>query len=210
MNEAQFLILGIPMKDWFTILAILAAPWIALWIQAKLDDRKEAKKRRLDIFKTLMATRATPLSQTHIKALNMIDIEFYENKKYRSVRKTWRAYLHVRIKHTVNNDAEMIQFNKDCEETLTNLLVAMGESLGYDFDETHIRESIYKPQSLVTEENYQAFIKSKLVELFSGKTPLPMDVKSFSAPLPDPSVAEEWQKLRTLAIQFLERKTSEN
>jgi hypothetical protein len=74
--------MDVPLKDWLAIIAIISA----LWIQSKLDERKETRKRRLDIFKTLMATRASVLSQDHIKALNMIDIEFYGDKKYKKVR----------------------------------------------------------------------------------------------------------------------------
>src|SRR5580658_5960826 len=122
-----------------------------------------------------MATRASVLSQDHIKALNMIDIEFYGDKKYRKVREAWRAYLHASIQSPANTEVEQIQFNKDCEATLTELLVARGEALGYDFDSTHIRQSVYKPQGHVTEENYQMFMRTQLVKLFSGDFSLPMD-----------------------------------
>lgn len=98
VKDILLIIIGVPLKDWLTIVAILIAPLAALWIQGKLDERKEARKRRLDIFKTLMATRASVLSQEHIRALNMIDTEFYGKKKYRGVIKAWRAYLDVRKK----------------------------------------------------------------------------------------------------------------
>lgn len=133
-NSMVQVLLDVPLKDWLTIIAIISAPVSALWIQSKLDERKEARKRRLDIFKTLMATRASVLSQDHIKALNMIDIEFYGDKKYKKVREAWRSYLHTRTQYQATTEAEQIQFNKDCEGTLTELLVAMGETLGYDFD----------------------------------------------------------------------------
>jgi hypothetical protein len=195
---------GVGLNNWLTIIAILAAPWVALFIQAKLDDKKEVKSRRLSIYKILMATRATPLSQEHVKALNMIDLEFYgKSKKYQAVKSAWRAYLHVRIRHSVTTEAEMLQFNKDCDETLTTLLVVMGNALGYDFDETHIKESLYKPGGHVTEENYQSFMRAKLVDLFSEKFSLPMAVK---IPLEE---AQEQKKLRDLAILFFEKKLSE-
>lgn len=199
----DIILIGVPLKDWLTIVAILIAPLTALWIQGYLDDRKEANNRRLDIFKTLMATRASVLSPEHIKALNMIDTEFYGKKKYREVIKAWRAYLHARTKSQVNTEVEMIQFGKNCEDTLTDLLVAMGEVLGYDFDETHIKQSIYKPQGHVTEENYQMFMRTQLVRLFSGDISLPMDVKSLPI---TPDELQEQKKLRDLLIKYLERK----
>lgn len=205
-NSVLKVLIDVPLKDWLTIIAIISAPISALWIQSKLDERKETRKRRLDIFKTLMATRASVLSQEHIKALNMIDIEFYGDKKYRRVREMWRAYLHIRIQSPATTEVEQIQFNKDCEATLTELLVAMGEALEYDFDSTHIRQIVYKPQGHVTEENYQMFMRAQLVKLFSGELSLPMDVKSLPI---SGDEAQEQKKLRDLAIKYLEKKLSE-
>lgn len=204
-NNIVQVLIDVPLKDWLTIIAIISAPISALWIQSKLDERKETRKRRLEIFKTLMATRASVLSQDHIKALNMIDIEFYGDKRYKKVREAWRAYLHARTQSPATTEVEQIQFNKDCEATLTELLVAMGEALGYDFDSTHIRQSIYKPQGHVTEENYQMFMRAQLVKLFSGEISLPMDVKSLPVSLEE---AQEQKELRDLAIKFLKEKLS--
>lgn len=82
----------------------------------------------------------------------------------------------------------------------------MGEALGYDFDSTHIRQSVYKPQGHVTEENYQMFMRTQLVKLFSGELSLPMDVKSLPISVDE---AQEQKKLRDLLIKFLETKLSE-
>lgn len=89
-----------------------------------------------------MATRASVLSQEHIKALNMIDIEFYGDKKYSRVREMWREYLYARIQSPATTEAEQIQFNKDYEATLTKLLVAMGEALEYGFD-LHTSDKVF-------------------------------------------------------------------
>jgi hypothetical protein len=114
--------------------------------------------------------------------------------------------LHARTQSPATTEVEQIQFNKDCEATLTELLVAMGEALGYDFDSTHIRQSIYKPQGHVTEENYQMFMRTQLVKLFTGEISLPMDVKSLPISVDE---ANEQKKLRNLAMKFLEKKLSE-
>ncbi len=194
-NIAQILI-NVSLKDWLTIAAILTAPVSALWIQSKLDERKETRKRRLDIFKTLMATRAAVMSQDHIKALNMIDIEFYRGKKYKKVKEAWCEYSQARTQDTATTDAEQIEFNMDCEDTLTELLIVMGKALGYDFDPTHIMQSIYKPQGHVTDEEYQMFIKTQLMKLFTGDFSLPVSVDE----------VQEHKRLRKLAIKYLEGK----
>ena len=76
-----------------TIVAILVAPFLAVQASEKLSENKEIKKRKLDIFRDLMATRATGLSPKHVEALNKIDVEFYgKDKKSKDVIVAWKEY----------------------------------------------------------------------------------------------------------------------
>ena len=74
--------------------AVFIGPIVAVRLTRYLDNKKEARERRLWIFKTLMATRATTLSPHHIEALNRIDLEF-DGKSLgdREVIDAWKAYL---------------------------------------------------------------------------------------------------------------------
>ncbi len=67
--------------EWLTIIAIAIGPFLGICVHGKLEDRKRTYERKLDIFKTLMATRATPLARVHVEALNRIDIEFTGRKE---------------------------------------------------------------------------------------------------------------------------------
>ena len=58
------------------IWAVYAAPQKALETQWKLQLRDTAQKRRLDVFRTLMATRGNILHYRHVEALNLIDVDF--------------------------------------------------------------------------------------------------------------------------------------
>jgi hypothetical protein len=60
-----------------TVIAVVMGPILALYIQNKLNIRREKRDRRLHVFRNLMATRATRVSMDHVIALNMIDVEFY-------------------------------------------------------------------------------------------------------------------------------------
>ena len=66
--------------EWLTIFAIAVGPFLGIWANGKLEDRKNTNQGKLDIFKTLMATRATPLARDHVESLNRIDIEFTGRK----------------------------------------------------------------------------------------------------------------------------------
>ena len=73
-----------------TILAILIGPIISIQIQKFLDNRKENKRLKIDIFQTLMATRGTHASFEHVRALNMIDLVYYKDVP---VISAWGRYL---------------------------------------------------------------------------------------------------------------------
>lgn len=205
MSETEIIFGHISLTNWLTILAILIAPWAALFIQERLAKNKEVRKSKLVIFKTLMATRHSPLSLEHIQALNMIDIEFYGNKKYKDVRRAWRNYLDVRS-NSQKTEIQQELFNRECENTLTTLLVSMGEVLGYEFDESHMRQSVYKPQGHVTEEQYQMLMRENLVKLFAGELALPMSITSL--PIKESDIQEQ-KKLRELAMKYLEKQLIE-
>ena len=50
-----------------TIIAIVVGPVAALWVQRKLDEGREAKNRKVWVFKTLMSFRATNLSPVFVQ-----------------------------------------------------------------------------------------------------------------------------------------------
>ena len=76
-----------------TVIAILIGPVLAIQIERRLVKKRESHNRKLSVFKTLMATRGTPISYLHVEALNRIDLEFSNDKKYDKVIKTWKEYF---------------------------------------------------------------------------------------------------------------------
>lgn len=82
--------------DWLMITAVFLGPIVAVRLTRYLDDQKEVRTRKLDIFKTLMATRAYSVSWTHVEALNRTDLEFDKNyKKEKEVIEAWNEYLAI-------------------------------------------------------------------------------------------------------------------
>ena len=60
--------------SWLTVIAILLAPFVAVHVQKRLEQGRETKERKLNVFRSLMATRGAILSPIHVEALNRIDI----------------------------------------------------------------------------------------------------------------------------------------
>lgn len=115
--------------DWLTSSAILLDPIIAVQLARYLDNQKEERERKLQVFKALMATRAYTVSWDHVVALNRIDLEFdKDNKKEKAVIEAWKTYLDLL------GDKNMLpeQWAVKRIDLLVELLHKMAQVLDYD------------------------------------------------------------------------------
>ena len=60
-----------------SVVAIIVGPVIAVRMTRKQDALREVRQRKLDVYRTLMQTRASRLAVEHVRALNTIPVEFY-------------------------------------------------------------------------------------------------------------------------------------
>ncbi len=163
----------ITIADWFMIAAVFLGPIVAVQLTRYLDNKKEIRERKLWIFKTLMATRASALSPHHVEALNRIDLEFDSNySKEREVINAWKAYLDLLSDTKIQQD----QWGLRRIDLLIELLHKMAQVLDYEFDKTHIKNSSYYPRGYGELEEDQAAIRRGVKELIEGKRVIPMYV----------------------------------
>jgi len=167
-------------SDLLTILAILTAPIIALQIQKYIEDRKEIRERKMQIFRTLMATRATRLDVKHIEALNMIDIEFFKNKK---ITEAWKLLLDNFAnypKDTKDPDyqAQINLCAKESDNLFVNLLYVMAETLNYTFDKVYLKRGVYIPKGQANIMIDQEFMRHAFVEVLLGKRSIPIEISN--------------------------------
>lgn len=171
------------LNDWLTILAIIIAPILALQIQKFIEDIKEIKARKLQIFRTLMATRATPLYPQHVEALNMIDIEFFKNRK---ITEAWKLLLdhfanYPKDTKDQNYQAMLNACMEKSNDLLVDLLYEMGQSLNYSFDKVHLKRGAYIPKGYADYVLDQEFIRRSLVGVLLGHVPIPIKVVNMEA-----------------------------
>jgi hypothetical protein len=152
--------------DWINIVAILVAPLVAVQLSLWLERRKQRRLRQLETFRTLMATRASGLAPDHVKALNMIDVEFYgSDKGSKAVLQAWRAYLdHLNMAATPSE-----AWGTRREDLLVDLLQAMAMHLGFEFDRTAIRRTSYFPRGYGEAELEQLEIRKLLLAILRGE-----------------------------------------
>ncbi len=163
-------------SDWIMILAVFSGPIVAVQLTKYLDIEKEKRQRKLDIFKTLMATRAYTMSWDHVMTLNRIDLEFEKsNPKEKQVIETWKQYHD----HLGDNTTTGVQWGTKRVELLVELLHKMAIVLNYDFDKTHIKNSSYSPMGHGNIETQQENIRAGLIDILEGKRVLPMHITNW-------------------------------
>lgn len=168
----------VTIADWLMITAVFLGPVVAVRITRYLDDKKEIRSRKLDIFKTLMATRAYNVSWTHVEALNRIDLEFdKEHRREKEVIEAWKEYLDL----LGNTDIPIDQWATKRVDLLVELLHKMAKVLNYDFDKTHIKNSSYSPRAHGDTEDEQNVLRKGLIEVLKGERPLPMAITNWPA-----------------------------
>ena len=147
--------------DWLMISAVLIGPIVAVRLTRYLDNKKEIRERKLNIFKVLMATRSYTVSWDHVMTLNKIDLEFDKtNKKEKAVIEAWKEYLDLLGNKEISPD----QWVTKRVDLLVELLHKMAQVLDYDFDKTHIKNSSYSPMVHGEIEEQQKVLRKGLIE----------------------------------------------
>lgn len=161
------------------VLATAISPLIAVQVTRYLDDRNEERGRKLQVFKTLMATRAYTLSPAHVEALNRIDLEFSAKRKgEKAVLDVWQQYLD----HLGSKTLEGQAWADKRVDLLVDLLHAMGKVLGYDFNKTQIKNATYSPTAHGRIDSEQERLRQLTLELLEGKRVMPVHVTNTPPP----------------------------
>jgi hypothetical protein len=159
--------------DVLTILAIIAGPILAVQITEYLRKSGEATKRKIHIFRTLMATRSVPLSAAHIESLNLVEIEFRSSRhQERRVVDCWRLYL----AHLNDRNYPQEAWAARKGDLLIDLLYEMSGVLGFSYDKSQIKSGTYYPSGWQEAELEQIEARKLWLDVLRGQRTLPMQV----------------------------------
>src|ERR1700694_196980 len=125
MAPAHYL-LEIPLQIWVSIVAIFTGPTAALLIGKFLEERRAKRNRKINIFQSLMANRASRLSFAWVQALNGIETEFYGDKK---VIEAWRLLVDHLNSSDVNDSTKLMRWTEKLGDVTNDLLFEMDTSL---------------------------------------------------------------------------------
>ena len=142
------------------ILAVIFAPIITLVISSILQDQKDKRYQKIEIFKLLTADRHDLVNENTVRALNLIDVVFSDHK---DVTHLWREYYEMQTNTGFNNE----NGNKLREEKYKELIHAMATILGYKNYHLDISR-VYNPSGLATQKFLNNSILLELHKLLSN------------------------------------------
>jgi hypothetical protein len=147
---------------WMNIIAILLSPVVAVLVTVYLQARKEKRNQKLWIFNTLIATRHSPIVDENVRALNMIDVVFYNSSR---VRELWHEYLNMLSNEGLNNPLGWGQRQKKNLEMITE----MAKVLGYGTAITHLDvDRVYNPTGLGEQSRKSQEIAEELLRVLKA------------------------------------------
>lgn len=147
------------------LIAIVSGPVIAVFITRSLDNRRERRNRRWQIFSSLMGTRRARLSREYVNALNLVEIEFHGHE---GVMKEWKSLMVLLCGNPIdpdNTDA-IRNWMADVDKRLASLLHQMSSSLGLEIQQLDIFGGGYSPIAWAKQENEQKEMLNLMAELF--------------------------------------------
>jgi polysaccharide pyruvyl transferase WcaK-like protein len=155
----------IKLMDIINILAIIMGPIIAISMTRYLDKKRDIEQRKFQIFKELMVTRTTQINPEHVKALNAIEIEFYNDEK---VINAWKKYfdtLHERLDPDPNMN---LAFSLRKQQVFARLVHAIAVHLKINIEQLDILAGGYAPQGWANDENEQREIRRRFLKLLDS------------------------------------------
>lgn len=125
----------------------------------------------MEIFRTLMRTRRMPVHFDHVGALNLIEIEFANDKNVIAAWKEYFKSLNERL-HPEANDAVEHELTQRRENLLTRLISEIAKVLHFQVEQLDILEGNYLPQAWGDEEWEQKIARKSLIDVLAGRRPI--------------------------------------
>jgi hypothetical protein len=186
-------------SDFAIVFATFMGPIAAVQLQKFLDRRGERERRRVEIYRALMAFRANPSSPQYVDALNAVPLEFHKVKLVMDAYADFLAHLNT------TDNGNLATWNQTRQTRFIDLLKTMGKALRYSFRDAELLDHAYLPTWQLNLQTDQEIVRKGMVALMSGKEPLPMKVTGFPT---DPDALKNQIMLQTLLIEWLEGKRS--
>jgi len=154
--------------------ATFKGPSRAIQDQKNREKEEIKRDRKLQIFHTLMATRSDRVSDRHIEALNMIDIEYHYDINNKVINAWNEYYDHLTTHRTEENSS---QWDFETDKLFINMLYEIALSLGYNYTKLDIKNRCYSPKNDYYKRFEEEEIRRYLAAILAGRLPLQVKIK---------------------------------
>ena len=152
----------------YLIAATVGSPFFAVFAQRTIEDYKQERQRKLQLFKLLYATAHSPTGEDFVNAFNLVRIEFRKDK---DIVKYWEEYLAILTPSaTPTTEAEHMESTLRRTDILYKLIGAISKKVGMDLDGLHLKNSLYAPQAWSNIQKLETSLKIGLNDWLSGNS----------------------------------------
>jgi hypothetical protein len=165
--------------------AIVAAtclgPILAVALSLWREGVRTKYGRRLHVFRTLMATRQVGISNEHVNALNLIEVDFYKCRKVQAAWNDYKEFLNDRSKLPASQ-----QWLDEKEKLLAKLLSEIAVVLNFKIPAIDIFKGGYAPEGWAYRDTRAMGALEFIHELSEGKKVLPLWLCGVTQPQQQP------------------------
>jgi hypothetical protein len=159
------------------VIATFFGPVLAVLVTRCIDNKRQARDRRLDTFRALMASRRALLSPDAVRALSLIEIDFYGIKPVENAHREVMTHINTPRPLPAGWDDRL-------RKLLTKLLSEMAKVLSYNLQQLDVLEGGYYPQGIADIELEQQSVRRALIQVLSGNRPLIVSPAAPTLPAP--------------------------
>jgi hypothetical protein len=163
--------------------ATIVGPVAAVLITRWNDKRAQRRERLMHIFRVLMATRRMTVSQEHVAAINLIEVEFHG---VQPVIQAWSDYIAHLNGATAADAVAPAAWDDRRAQLLSVLLARIAARLGITKGEIDILRGGYAPSGWVEKEVRLTAMQEYVVRLSQGHAVMPVSIQQPPPPNPYP------------------------
>lgn len=156
-------------ETWAIVAATGLGPILAVALSLWREGARAKYNRRLHVFRTLMATRKVGISNDHVNALNLVEVDYYRCRKVEAAWNDYKAFLNDRSKLPVND-----QWVDEKEKLLAKLLFEIAAVLGFNIPAIDIFKGGYAPEGWAYRDARSIGALEYIHQLSEGTKVLPL------------------------------------
>ena len=157
---------------WAVVLAAVVGPIAAVVITRRMDDRRMKKDRQRWLCATMMGLRGNHLEADHVRALNLIQLEFAGKS---AVLQAWREFL-AHVETMPASEAEALPWNVKYKALLDQLLVEIASVVQVPGRPIDFSRGGYYPRGWGAQQEARDEVSRFVLGLTRGEKSIPIYV----------------------------------